>query len=149
MEGNLTSERYSVRGNVVLRSDPSVDTALSGTESDQPLTLTADRLDVDRKTKRYLARGAVHFVQGTREGSCEKATLDDASHDLDLTGNARVSDAGQTLAAQTIHYNTQTRKFSGSGNVTILAPLPTPTPLPPGYTPPPAPKKRRLPGLPI
>jgi len=90
-------------------------------------------------------------MQGTREGSCDEATLDDVSHDLDLVGNARVSDAGQTLAAQTIHYNTQTRAFHGSGNVTILAPLPTPTPLPPGVTPEPSPKakKRRLPGLPI
>jgi lipopolysaccharide assembly outer membrane protein LptD (OstA) len=149
MDGNIKSERYTVQGHVVLHSDPSVDHAASGSESDLPITLTADRVDVDEKAKRYVAHGSVHFMQGTREGSCDDAMLDDVSHDLDLIGHAHISEAGQTLSAHTFHYNTKTREYHGEGDVTILAPLPTATPLPPGVTPAPAPKKKKIPALPL
>ncbi len=146
LQGNLESKRYTVSGNVVLHEDPKLDKAvdLSETESDQPIELHADRMSVDERNRRYAAHGSVRFTQAERSGFAQDATLDDRSHDLDLSGGARVADGGRSLAADTIHYNTKTRVFAGDGNVEIIAPLPT---NPPGT---PAPKKRRrLPALPL
>lgn len=146
---NLGGETSIIKGNVVLHSDPTVDKAFAATESDDPLTLTADEIDLERKTLRYVAKGHVHFNQGSREGNADTATLDEQTHDADLIGHARVFDGEHETKADRMHYNTQDKQFHGFGNVRIRVPVPTPTPLPPGATPTPTPKKRRIPPLPI
>lgn len=146
--GNMNGQTYVLKGNVVLHSDPKTDTAFAATESSDPLTLSADEMDVERKALRYVAKGHVQFTQGTRSGRADTATLDEKLHDLDLIGHAHVSDGIQQANSDRMHYNTANRKFQGTGNVKIIAPIPTATPAPPGTTPTPAPKKRRVP-LPI
>ncbi|GAC1403952.1 MAG: hypothetical protein NVSMB64_06440 [Candidatus Velthaea sp.] len=141
--GNLNAETYTVKGNVVIRSDPKVDQAVAFTESSEPFTLTADVVDVERKALRYAAKGNVHFVQGMRDGRADTALLDEKLHDLDLVGHAHVADGGQQANADRMHYNTIDKHFTGAGNVKIIAPVPTPTPGPPS-TATPAPKKRGL-----
>jgi len=143
--GNLASKQYTVAGHVVVHDDPKVDKKLdtSTTQSDEPIELHADRLAVDEIAKRYAAHGSITFTQGDRSGSADDATLDDRTHDLDLTGNARVAEAGRILAADTIHYNTGTKAFAGNGNVEIIAPVPTAAPGTP------APKKKRRIPLPV
>jgi lipopolysaccharide export system protein LptA len=144
--GNLDDEHFQLRGNVIVHSDPKVDPDAAQTESDEPFTLDADRVDVDRKTKRYDAIGHVNYVQGDRYGKADSATLDEGTHDLDLIGHALVGEGGRKTHADRIHYNTRSRHFDVLGNVEAVSPVPTPTP----YTgkPTPAPKKRKLP-LPI
>lgn len=144
LEGNLGAQTYTVSGHVVVHSDPKVDRSVATTESDEPLTLTADRVDVDERARRFLAKGSVRFMQGIREGSCDEATLDEASHDLELIGHARVAEGPQSARADRMHYNTLDKHFRGAGNVKIIAPIPSPTPGAPG-SPAPAPKKRRSP----
>ncbi|MFN2459076.1 MAG: LptA/OstA family protein [Candidatus Velthaea sp.] len=146
--GNMNGQTYVLKGNVVLHSDPKVDPAFAATESSDPLTLSADEMDVERKSLRYVAKGHVQFTQGSRSGRADTATLDEKLHDLDLIGHAHVSDGIQQANSDRMHYNTSNRKFRGAGNVKIIAPIPTATPAPPGTTPTPAAKKKRL-GLPI
>jgi len=142
--GNLRAQTYTVRGNVIVHSDPKVDSAVAVTESDQPFTLTADTVDVERTALRYAAKGNVHFVQGTREGRADTALLDEKIHDLDLVGHAHVSEGEQQANADRMHYNTLNRHFTGAGNVKIIAPVPTPTPCIGCKSPSPAPKKRGI-----
>jgi len=132
----------------VLHSDPKIDKAFAATESDEPLTLTADEIDIERKSPRFVAKGRGHFPQGKRDGNADTAILDEKTHDVDLIGHTRVFDGENETRADRMHYNTQHRKIHGIGNVRILVPVATATPLPPGTTPTPAPKKRRIP-LPI
>ncbi|GAC1426755.1 MAG: hypothetical protein NVSMB5_21380 [Candidatus Velthaea sp.] len=141
--GNLNAETYTVRGNVVIHSDPKVDRAVAVTESSEPFTLSADAVDVERKALRYAAKGNVHFVQGARDGRADTALLDEKSHDLDLVGHAHVADGGQQANADRMHYNTLDKHFTGVGNIKLIAPVPTPTPGP-ANTATPAPKKHGL-----
>ena len=143
--GNGTRETFTLTGNVVLHSDPKVDTAFAATQSDEPLTLTTDKLEVDRKALTYVATGHVHFTQGARSGVAETASLDERTHDIELIGHARVSDGVQRLESDRMHYNTLDRHFHGSGNVEIVAPIPTAAPGAAKPTTTPKPKKLRLP----
>lgn len=140
--GNGKNETYTLTGNVVLHSDPKVDTAFAATESNEPLTLKADTLDIDRRALTYSAMGHVHFTQGTRDGTADTATLDEKSHDIDLVGHARVTDGLQRLSSDRMHYNTLDRKVHGAGHVEIVAPIPTAAPG--ASKPSPPPKKKRL-----
>jgi lipopolysaccharide transport protein LptA len=146
LSGNTAKKIYTVTGNVVVHDDPKVDKNVdtSVVESDDLIELHADRITVDEVSKRYEAKGSIRFTQGPRSGSADAATLDDRAHTLDLTGSATVASEGRSLSADTIHYNTSSKQFAGTGNVEIIAPVPT---NPPGT---PAPKKkRRVPGLPF
>lgn len=144
LSGNTASNVFVFRGNVVLHSDPKVDHEFnSATDSDEPITVTADEIDVDKFASTYTAKGHVHFSQGTRSGKADLAMLDERSHDLDLIGNADVLDGEQRARAAKMHYNTADKRFRGSGDVHIYEPAPTPDP---NATATAAPKrKRRLP----
>ncbi len=144
LTGNVGSDVYVLKGGVTLHSDPTVDrTVGADTESSDPLTVTADEIDVDKAGLSYVAKGHVHFVQGDRSGSSDLAMLSEAQHTLDLIGNADVRDGDRRAAAAKMHYNTLDKQFSGAGNVRIYEPLPTPKPHPSSTA---APKhKRRLP----
>jgi len=139
----LASHVFILKGNVVLHSDPKIDRDMAeASESDEPLTLTADELDVDQFAFTYVAKGHVHFVQGSRSGFADLATLNEEAHTLDLVGNASVLDGEHRTTAAKMHYNTADKQFVGGGDVHIYAPAPTPNP----GTGTPTPKhKRRLP----
>jgi hypothetical protein len=144
LTGSLASELYVLKGNVTLHSDPTIDREVAdASESTQPLTVTADEIDVDRSALTYVGKGHVRFTQGTRSGSADVAMLDEQKHTLDLIGNADVRDGDHRTAAEKLHYNTVDKVFLGAGDVRIYNPLPTPNPNASG-TPPPK-HKRRLP----
>ncbi len=129
LTGNSANGAYILRGNVVLHSDPKVDQELgSATESDEPITVTADEIDVDRFGATYVAKGHVHFVQGSRSGRADTAMLNQETQDLDLLGNADVSQGEHRARATKMHYNIADRQFHGSGDVRIYEPAPTPNP---------------------
>jgi len=143
LTGSLASHVFVLKGNVVLHSDPKIDREMAeASESDEPLTVTADELGVDQFAFTYVAKGHVHFVQGSRSGFADLATLNEEAHTLDLVGNASVLDGEHRTTAAKMHYNTADKQFVGGGDVHIYAPAPTPNP----GTGTPAPKrKRRLP----
>jgi lipopolysaccharide export system protein LptA len=144
LTGSLASQAYILKGNVTLQSDPKIDRDIAEvSESDEPLTLTADEIDVDKNGLTYVAKGNVHFVQGDRSGGADLATLDELTHSLDLVGNANVFEGDHRAAASKMHYDTLDKQFAGSGGVRIYEPLPTPGPSASG-TPPPK-HRRRLP----
>jgi lipopolysaccharide export system protein LptA len=104
------------------------------------LTVTADEIDIDRDGLNYVAKGNVHFTQGTRSGKADLAMLDEAAHTIDLIGNANVVEGDHRAAAAKMHYNMLDKDFRGSGDVRIYEPVPTPNP---NASSTPAPKKRR------
>ena len=83
---------------------------------------------MDLQPKIYTAKGHVHFVQGKRVANAEHAVLNDITHDLYLTGNVHLEDKGQTLEAQSLHYNTQTQQVNAKQDVQIIVPLASPDP---------------------
>jgi hypothetical protein len=144
--GSFLSNAFVFKGNVVLHSDPKVDKSAAETQSDDPITLTADEVDVERETQRYVAKGKVHFTQGAREGNADTMILDEKTHDVDLIGHARVFDGEHDSKADQIHYNTKDKQFHGMKHVHIVVPIPTASP---GPSPTPGGKKRRIPKLPV
>lgn len=144
LTGSLASQVYVLKGNVTLHSDPKIDRDIAdASESEELLTVTADEIDVDKLGLSYVAKGNVHFVQGSRSGSADLAMLDQQAHTLDLVGNASVMNGDRRAAAAKMHYNTLDKQFLGSGNVRIYQPLPTPNPKPSGT--PASKRKRRFP----
>ncbi len=129
LTGNVGSNVYVFRGNIVLHSDPKVDRSFgAATESDAPLTITSDELDVDRFAMTYVAKGHVHFTQGTRSGNADLAMLNEQTRDLDLLGHADVVDGDHRARAAKLHYNGTDRQFHGAGDVRIYGPAPSPQP---------------------
>jgi lipopolysaccharide export system protein LptA len=144
LTGSLASQVFVLKGNVTLHSDPKIDRDISAaSESDDPLTVTADEIDMDKLGLSYVAKGNVHFVQGTRSGRADLAMLDEQAHTLDLIGNASILDGDRRATAAKMHYNTLDKQFRGSGDVHIYQPLPPPNPKPSGT--PPGKRKRRFP----
>lgn len=143
LTGSLASQAYILKGNVTLHSDPKIDREIAdASESEEPLTVTADEIDVDRLGYSYVAKGHVHFVQGVRSGRANLATLNEQTHSLDLVGDANVYEGDHRTVADRFHYDMLDKSFHGSGDVRIFEPLPTPAP----SVATPAPKhKRRLP----
>jgi lipopolysaccharide assembly outer membrane protein LptD (OstA) len=127
-----------------MHSDPRLDPEIAqASESSEPLTLTADEIDVDRIALTYVAKGHVRFVQGSRSAHADLAMLDEQKHTLDLIGDANVYDGDRRAAAAKMHYDMLDKDFLGAGDVRLYQPLPTPGPQASGT---PAPKrKRRLP----
>ncbi len=108
----------------------------------EPSTLTCDKLDADGASKVYVATGNVHFTQAGREGSSNAATLNDATHLLHMEGNVHLRDKEQYLDADVVDYNTETGESQISGKPALIRlPIETPAPGPPKT---PAPKKRRI-----
>jgi hypothetical protein len=145
LSGNVANEVYILKGNVTLHSDPKLDREVAtASESTDPLTLTADEIDVDRAGLTYTAKGHVHFTQGTRSGRADVAVLDQQTHTMDLIGNANVYDGDRRTAADKLHYDMIGKGFLGAGDVRIYEPLPTPNPNATA-TPAPPKRKRRIP----
>jgi hypothetical protein len=143
LTGSLASHVFILKGNVTLHSDPKIDREIAeASESEDPLTVTADEIDADQTALTYVAKGRVHFVQGSRSGTGDLATLNEEAHTLDLVGNANVLDGDHRTTAAKMHYNTADKRFVGAGDVRIYSPLPAPSP---GAATPPPKHKRRLP----
>ncbi len=128
--GNAQKKIMHASGNVVVHENaPATSGSKALSLTQQPSTLTADKLDVDGNTKIYVATGNMHFTQpGGHEASADRAVLDDATHHLHLEGNVTVRDGERTIQASQLDYDTETGQVDGNGDVTITAPAETPVP---------------------
>jgi lipopolysaccharide assembly outer membrane protein LptD (OstA) len=57
-----------------------------------------------------------------RTVTADRGTLDDATHQLNLSGNVHIEEGEQTVDAEKIDYNTASENVNAKGNVTIKAP---------------------------
>ena len=120
--GNFKRRTVTLTGNVVVHQNKA--SGPGAKPGDQPSTLTTDVLTVDWANKIYTAVGNVHFTQGARTMTAERGTLNESTHDLDLSGNVRVLEADRTASAQNVHYNTQSEDVKMQGNVSATFPVP-------------------------
>jgi lipopolysaccharide assembly outer membrane protein LptD (OstA) len=141
--GNSKTKLMHAAGHVILHQNQPLKSGGDVTKvTQEPSTLTCDKLDADGARKFYVATGDVHFTQANREGSSDTATLDDATHMLHMEGHVHLRDKDQMLDADIVDYNTQTGEAHISGKPALIRlPVETPSPGPPRT---PAPKKRRL-----
>ncbi|MBV8375321.1 MAG: hypothetical protein JO302_07395 [Candidatus Eremiobacteraeota bacterium] len=100
-----------------------------------PSTLTADRAEIDGAAKVYKAVGNVHYVESDTIVDSDNGTLNDATHDLFLQGNVRITQGARRVNADSVLYNTISGQAHAQGNVTMQFPgqlhrgLATPRPL--------------------
>jgi lipopolysaccharide assembly outer membrane protein LptD (OstA) len=139
----------SKRGTVTLTGDVVVHDSGNANEAGDaayrgsgPATLNCDQLDVDSKAKLYTAIGHVHFSQGTRTGTADRAMLNRASGMLHLEGNVKLTDNGSTLSADAVDYNLNTKEAAVFGKPSIMT---QPANQPPSAAPRPAPARSASP----
>jgi lipopolysaccharide assembly outer membrane protein LptD (OstA) len=131
----------SKRGTATLIGDVVVHDSGNATEAGDaayrgsgPATLTCDQLDIDSKAKLYTATGHVHFAQGTRTGTADKAILNRGTGKLHLEGDVKLTDNGSTLSAGTVDYDLNTKDAEVHGQPAVMtqpvSPPPTPAPAP-------------------
>jgi lipopolysaccharide export system protein LptA len=130
--GNSKNKVLHAQGHVVIHQNkpisghPGADSA-----TQQPSTLTCDKLDVDGTRKLYQASGNVHFSQQDRDAYADNGTLDETSNVLHLEGHVRIRDKEQYLEGDDVVYNTITGEMTAKGApVTIRTPIETPGPAP-------------------
>ena len=70
----------------------------------------------DAKRRIYVATGNVVYVQESRRATAQNGRLDEDAHTLVLYGNVRLADGEQVLTAQTVRYDTLTKKVISSAN---------------------------------
>ena len=140
--GNSKRGTATLIGNVVVHDSGNAPEA--GTESysgNGPATLTCDQLEIDTKQKIYTATGHVHFSQGTRTGTADRGMLNRGSGTLHLEGHVKLTDAEQSMTAEDLVYNLNTKDVDVHGApIIIKQPVPAPTPGAPAT---PKPKKRK------
>jgi len=146
----------SKRGTATLIGDVVVHDSGNATEAGDPTyrgngpaMLTCDQLDIDSKAKLYTATGHVHFAQGTRTGTADKAILNRGTGKLHLEGDVKLTDNGSTMSAGTVDYdlNTKDAEVHGSPAVMTQPVSPPPAPAtPPAKTPKRKPVKAAAPG---
>jgi len=141
--GNSKRGTATLIGNVVVHDSGNAPEASTDSYSGNgPATLTCDQLDIDSKQKIYTATGHVHFSQGTRTGTADHGTLNRGSGVLQLTGNVKLTDAEQSMTAQDLLYNLNTKDVDVHGApIVIKHPVATSSAAPAT----PKPKKRKLP----
>jgi lipopolysaccharide assembly outer membrane protein LptD (OstA) len=125
--GNSKHKVMTADGNVVVhQTGPLHSHAASQSQgfSELPSTLTCDHLDADGLAKLYTATGHVHFVQGEKDATGDRGTLDDLTSQLHMEGHVTIKDGDQTLSADSVDYNTETGDGQASGNVMVIAPVP-------------------------
>ncbi len=120
--GNSKRGTATLIGDVVVHDSGNAteagDAAYSGSG---PATLTCDQLDIDSKAKLYTATGHVHFAQGTRTGTSDRAVLNRGNGTLHLEGgNVRLTDNGSTLSAQSVDYNLNTKDAEVHGAPAVM-----------------------------
>jgi lipopolysaccharide export system protein LptA len=121
--GNSKLGTASLIGNVVVHDSGNAPEAgaQNGYSGSGPATLLCDQLEIDSKAKLYTATGHVHFSQGTRSGTADKAILNRASGMLHLEGSVRLSDNGSTLAGDSVDYNLNTKDAEVHGSPAVMS----------------------------
>jgi lipopolysaccharide assembly outer membrane protein LptD (OstA) len=139
----------SKRGTATLIGDVVVHDSGNATEAGDaayhgsgPATLTCDQLDIDSKSKQYTATGHVHFAQGTRTGTADKAILNRAIGKLHLEGDVTLTDNGSTLSAGTVDYDLNTKDAEVHGSPAVMTQPVSPPPAPAPATTPGKPKHK-------
>jgi lipopolysaccharide assembly outer membrane protein LptD (OstA) len=141
--GNSKKKIMHADGHVIVHQNQPLKSGGDVTKvTQEPSTLTCDKLDADGIRKVYVATGNVHFTQAAREGSSDAASLDDATHMLHMEGHVHLRDKDQLLDADVVDYNTVTGEALVGGKPVLIR-MPTETPTP-GSSKTPAPKKRRI-----
>ncbi len=140
--GNSKRGTATLIGNVVVHDNGNAteagDPAYRGSG---PATLTCDQLDIDSKAKLYTATGHVHFNQGTRSGTSDKAILNRGTGKLHLEGSVHLTDNGSTLSAATVDYDLNSKDAEVNGSPAVMTQPVSPAPAPaPATTP--APKRK-------
>ena len=89
----------------------------------------------------------MHFSQGARTGTSDRALLNRTAGTLHLEGGVKLSDSGSTLSADAVDYNLNTKEASVFGKPSVMTqpanqPSASPRPAPSRS---PTPKPRRKP----
>jgi lipopolysaccharide assembly outer membrane protein LptD (OstA) len=146
--GNSKQGTATLIGDVVVHdSGNATEAGDAAYKGSGPATLTCDKLDIDSKQKLYTATGNVHFAQGTRSGTSERAVLNRATGTLRLEGNVHLSDNGSTLSASSVDYNLNTKDAEVRGGPAVMtqpanSPAAPPSAAPPRAVPSPKPRKK-------
>jgi lipopolysaccharide export system protein LptA len=119
--GNSKQGTVTLVGSVVVHDSGNAaeagDAAYSGSG---PATLTCDELQIDSKQKLYTAIGHVHFAQGTRTGTSDRAILNRGSGLLHLEGGVHLTDNGSTLSATSVDYNLNSKDAEVHGGPAVM-----------------------------
>lgn len=133
--GNSKRGTATLIGNVVVHDNGNAtETGDPAYRGSGPATLTCDQLDIDSKSKLYTATGHVHFAQGARTGSADKAILNRGTGKLHLEGDVHLSDNGSTLSAASVDYDLNSKDAEVNGSPAVMtqpvSPPPAPAPAP-------------------
>ena len=119
--GNSKNGTATLVGSVVVHDSGNASEASDAAyHGSGPATLTCDQLDIDSKARLYTATGHVHFAQGSRAGTADKAILNRATGMLHLEGSVHLSDSGSTISTDTLDYNLNTKDVDVHGNPSIM-----------------------------
>jgi lipopolysaccharide assembly outer membrane protein LptD (OstA) len=131
--GNSKKKILHAIGHVLVHQNKQFGTGADATKvTQEPSTLTCDKLDADGTRKFYVATGSVHFTQTNRDMTSNGGTLDDVNHVLHLEGDVHVRDKDQYVDADVLDYNTQTGELNLHGTPATMR-LPAESPAPAGY----------------
>jgi tRNA threonylcarbamoyl adenosine modification protein (Sua5/YciO/YrdC/YwlC family) len=131
MTGNRKTKQYNVDGNVVIhRETPLLDRGEVTRLTKGPSTLTCDRLQIDGTQKTYTAIGHVHYVEGQRDITADRGTLNDTTNKLHVEGNVNARDGETTMQnVDSLDYDTKSGAMHGEGKpITVRAPVETSAP---------------------
>lgn len=123
--GNYKSQIVTLYGNVTMHDQSGNFAGMANgsvSRPSGPATLTADQVQIDGRTRVYLATGHVHYVQNATTVDADRAMLNDASHMLYLSGDARVAQGIRNVVAEHIAYDTVSGQAHAEGNVTMQFP---------------------------
>ena len=131
MTGNRKTKQYTVDGNVVVhRATPLLDRGEATRLTKGPSTLTCDKVQIDGNLKVYTAIGHVHYVEGKRDITSERGSLNDVTGRLHLEGNVYARDGETTMQnVEFLDYDTKSGAMHGEGKpITVRAPVETAAP---------------------
>jgi tRNA threonylcarbamoyl adenosine modification protein (Sua5/YciO/YrdC/YwlC family) len=131
MTGNRKTKHYTVDGNVVIHRDTPLTNRGEVTRLTKgPSTLTCDKLLIDGNQKTYSAVGHVHYVEGKRDITAERGTLDDTTNKLHVEGHVNARDGETTMQnVDFLDYDTKSGEMHGEGKpITVRAPTETSAP---------------------
>lgn len=94
--GNQKRKQAVLTGHVVMHDRSGLLTGAvaanaGASTTNEPATLTCDELQVDGAQKTYTAIGNVHFVQGVRRMTAQRAIMNGLTHQLRLLGHVELS----------------------------------------------------------
>jgi lipopolysaccharide export system protein LptA len=119
--GNSKRGTATLYGDVVVHDSGNANEAGDAAyRGNGPATLMCDQLDLDTRAKLYVATGHVHFAQGTRTGTADKATLNRSSGLLHLEGDVHLTDNGSTLTAGTVDYDLNNKNAEIHGKPAVM-----------------------------